>query len=41
MDHTKNPDIKSRAITLLERALTVELLAAVLLVLLTYVLMNL
>lgn len=41
MDETRNPDVKSRAIALLERALTVELLAAVLLVLLTYVLMNL
>lgn len=41
MEDRQNPDIKSRAIMLLERALTVELLAAVLLVLLTYVLMNL
>lgn len=41
MDETRNPDVKSRAIALLERALTVELLAAVLLVLLTYALMNL
>jgi hypothetical protein len=39
MSEPSNPGIKSRAIVLLERALTVELLAVVLLVLLTYVLM--